>query len=278
MSDQSISPSEYLNGVLANFNDALSARHFGAALVWAETAAVLDSESDHSDPTTPVNSALFQLVFDTVLNSEYLVLKCGNVTTTHGDWLSYGQQANDLLVSRLNRTTPEAIRALTAVLQGHFNTLFEALDQHFDRDALYTVTTGEEAKLLLNSTSTMRKLIAAQVSLQINKDVDFANLATLLQICVESPDYLILRFPLRFLNSWDKALFFIEGAQGVLAEMKAAPVFSTKLLVGKDALVTGLDAALEQARALTSAKSKLAKASFRRMRDLGKQIAAACAR
>jgi hypothetical protein len=280
MTNQPSSLTNYLQDVLARFNEARVAREFGEALVWADTAAILDSEDDRSDPTAPVNLALFQLVFDTVLNCENLVLKCGNVTTTHGDWLSYGQAANDLLVARLDEKSPasSAERDLAVVVQGHFNNLFEHLDKHFDSEIMYTLTTGEEAKLLLDTTSLLRRLISAQGSIKINKAVDLAARADLLRICVESPSYLVAGFPLRFLSSWDKALFFIEGAQAIVAEIKVDPAFPDQFVRDRDVLLPGLDLALANAFALTSEKSKLAKGSYRSMSDLGKRLAAACSR
>ncbi len=273
MSNQPNSSTEYLSDVLARFNEARDAREFGEALVWANTGAVLDSVSDRTDPTATVNTALFQLVFDTVLASESLVLKCGNVTTTHGDLLAYGQEANDVLVSRLNEKSPQAVRSLALVVQGHLNNLFEHLDRHFDRDAYYTISTGEEAKLLRETTATIRQLIAAEPSLKIKKDIDLAERATLLQICVESPDYLVVGFPLRFFTVWDKAVFFIESAQSVLTEMKSHPGFSAKLSGNNGAAVTtALEAALTTSLALTSQKSKKAKASYRQMTQLGTSL------
>jgi hypothetical protein len=278
MSNQPASTTEYLKDVLARFAEARAARQFGEALVWVNTAAILDSETDRTDPSSPVNLALFQLVFDNVLSCENLVLTCGNVTTTHGDWLSYGQEANDLLVSRLNENSPEAARSLVVVVEGHFNNLFEHLDRHFDRDALYTLTTGQEAKLLLDTTKTIRQLLSAQDSIKISKDLDLAQRAALLDICVTSPDYEVLGFPLRFLNNWDKALFFIEGAQGILAELKTVPAFSSIVITDRAALVASLDQALENARTLTSQKSKSAKQSYWRMSLLGNQLASAFVR
>jgi hypothetical protein len=263
---------------LSRVAQARAARDFGAALVWAETAAALDSESEHANPLSPVNVALFQIVYDSACDSENLVTSCGNVTTTHGDWLSYGQEAIDLLVSRLGANAPQAVRSMAIVVQGHFNNLFDQLDRHFDRDALYTLTSGQEAKLLLDTTKTVRQLIAAQETITIAKEVDLAKRGALLQICVASPDYLVVPFyTLRFLNSWDKAVFFIEAAQGIVAELKTTPAFAARSINNRDALLADLDAALESARALTSGESKLAKRSYQRMNVLGNQLGAALA-
>jgi hypothetical protein len=276
MSNQPNSPSDFLNDVLAKFNEARDAREYGEALVWANTAAILDPENERHDPTAPVNTALFQLVFDTALACENLVLKCGNATTTHGDLLAYGQEANDLLVARLTEEkSPEMARTLAVVVQGHFNNLFEQLDRHFDRDVTYTVTTGQEATLLRDTTATIRTLIAAQPSIKVKSDISLAERAVLLQICVESPDYLVAGFPVRFLSVWDKALFHIESAQAILAEMKASQGYTAKIEGSNgSAVTTALEAALTTAHALTSAKSKKAKASFKAITDLGRSLAA----
>jgi hypothetical protein len=160
------------------------------------------------------------------------------------------------------------------VVQGHFNNLFEHLDRHFQRDVSYTLTTGEDATLLRDTTATIRRLIAAQPSLKIKADVDLAERTALLKICVESPDYLVAGFPVRFLSLWDKALFHIESAQALLAEIKTSQDYSAKIAAGNgEAVATALEAALTTSRALTSQKSKKAKASYKTMVELGHSLA-----
>ena len=159
---------------------------------------------------------------------------------------------------------------VSVFVQGHFNSLFEQLDHHFDRQSNFSYTTGKEAKLLLDTTRTIRQRIAGQDSIKIFKNIDWKRRGELLKTCVTSPDYEILSFPLRFLNSWDKALFYIDGAQSIVAEIRATPGI---LASGRASLLFNVEDALAASRRLTSEKSKKAKASYRRIHELGNQLA-----
>jgi hypothetical protein len=280
MSNQPSSPVDHLSDVLARFNAALNAREYGEALVWVNTAALLDKDSERFDPAAPVNTALFQLVFDTVLASENSVLKCGNIITTHGDLLTYGAEATDLLIARFGEQAPEPVLDAVLVIQGHFNNLGENFQHHFGSQSMYVSTTGEEATLLRDTAATIRGLIssiASTAQLKVKTDLDLAQRARILSICVESPDFLVAGFPLRFLTLWDKALFFVESAQKVLAEMKTSTAFA-RVAGEKQAAISELESALADSRALTVSKSNLAKASYRKMEARGRSLAAACIR
>jgi len=276
MSQESNNLSVYHQDVLGRFAQARAAGSYGEALIWVGTAAILDSPAARVDPHSAVNTALFQLVYDSAAASEALVLKCGNATTTHGDLIGYGLEAIDLLVSRLDDQAADGAHALAVFLQGHFNSLFEKLGRHFDRDRQYLITTGAEAKLLLDTTRIISRSLAEHQSIKVESTTNWVQRAVLLQICLDSPDYEVLGFPLRFLSNYDKSLFFIEGAQLLLAEFKIHPeVFIDGRL---DATVTPLEAALAESHLLTASKSNLAKASYLRLRQLGSLLPASLKR
>ncbi|MBS1991774.1 MAG: hypothetical protein JSS83_14735 [Cyanobacteria bacterium SZAS LIN-3] len=272
MSNSQKTPDDYIKEALTRSAQARAEGATGEALVWLGTAAILDSDADRADPCSPVNTALFQLAYDAAYDSERRVLKCGNVTTESGKRLAFGRDAAAILCTRLDGKAPEAARSLAVVLKGHFDALFRRFRRHYaDHDgSIYVPTSGADAKFCLETNKAIRALIDGYEGLTIEKPRNFErDRAILLHICVTSPDYEVQGRLLRFLSAWDKALFFIEGAQYLLNEVKAMPGLQT---AEKTRVATDLAAALERARQLTLQENQSAKQSYRAMTDLCKAL------
>jgi len=267
MSNTQKTPDDYIKDALNRYAQARAEGAPGEALVWLGTAAILDSDTDRADPCSPVNTALFQMAYDAACDSERRVLKCGNVTTRSGELLSYSADAADILLTRLDDNAPEAARSVAIVLKGHFDALFRRFARHYDPQLAMrlTLTSGADAKFCLDTCRAVRDLIAGVDGLDVKTAQDPLQRQYLLHICVTSPRYEASARFWTFLNAWDKALFYIEGAQYLLDEIKASPAMQSDTKVKA---VADLTTALASARAIALAQdTSKAKQAFRNMAD-----------
>jgi len=267
MSNPQKTPDDYIKEALARFAQHHAQREYGEGLVWLGTAAILDSDKDRADPCSPVNTALFQVAYDAACDSEKRVLKCGNVTTISGEFLSHGRDAADILVTRLDEKAPEAARSLAIVLKTHFDAMFRRFWRHYDASLAmqYVTTTGEDAQFCLDSCKAIRQLVTSFEGLELSVAVNEVERQQLLHICVTSPRYEVPARYLTFLNLWDKALFYVGAAQYLLDELKTSPSMQSE---SKAQAVLDLADALKSARAVTESKdAKKAKAAYRLMAE-----------
>ena len=72
-----------------------------SAMVWLRTAALLDTPAEHVVLTAPVNIALLQVIGDSLMSCEKIILHCGNILDKHGELLDITGEALDMLTQRL---------------------------------------------------------------------------------------------------------------------------------------------------------------------------------
>jgi hypothetical protein len=265
MSNTPSNTSEYLQQTLARFEQARAARKFGEATIWANTSACLDSAEDRVNPLSPVNKAFFQLVFDVAREAENLVLRCGNVTTTHGDLLGYAGEAIVSLQARLSDDSPHAVRPMVIVIKAHIDDLHERLGLFFRKGVLQGVSTVEQGTRLLDTVRTIKALVASVPEIGLVDATTFGERAQLLYTCASSPDYLVYHFPFNFLTEWDRALFFVAGAQSLIAEMRSRQAF---VPAQHSAAVDRLDALLCRAERLIKMEDRSLKSLYPSLSDL----------
>ncbi|MBU6451117.1 MAG: hypothetical protein KGS72_05010 [Cyanobacteria bacterium REEB67] len=270
MSNTPSNISEYCQETLARFEQARAAGKFGEATIWANTSACLDSAEDRVNPLSPVNKALFQLIFDVTRDCENLVLHCGNVTTTHGALLGYADEAAASLQARLSDASPHAVRPMVIVIKAHLDDLQHRLGIFFRKGALQGVSTVEQGTYLLDTVRTVKALIASVPDIEIDDTTTFAERARLLYTCASSPDYLVYHFPFSFLTEWDRAAFFIAGAQSVVADMRSRSAF---VPTERAFAVNRLSALLGEAERLIKAEDRGVKRLYPTLSDLALSLA-----
>jgi hypothetical protein len=268
MSNSPRSFSQHLADCLARCNSLRQAARYGEALVWAKTATCLDSQADRVDPYSAVNKALFQIVFDVCRDSQYLVMKCGNITTTHGGFVGVGLEASEALTGRLDGTSADSSYALVQMLRSHFASFGERFEKHF-KPAAYISTTAQEAQYMRDTTASMQEMIVSCEKLEVDKAQRYGQLAQLLYDTAVTPDYVVHGFPFAFMSDWDRAVFFIESARLVATSLRSTPGL---LPVMRAATVARVDTLLEQALPLARSQNLGLKKLYPELSQLAERL------
>lgn len=220
-------------------------RELGAALVWINTAAVLEPAGQTSDVASPLNARLLGLIFDGATYSEDLALKCGNVIDKHLGWLESMHEASTLLLSRLSADSNGA--ATAALISGHLANLRKL---HANgAETLRMPTPTVQIKHFVTVMHEIREQ-AAKLAPENCTARDTASRLLTLNHVVGNANAQLLSFPLRCLSDWDAGLFYVTEAIRVVNELPAGAAD----LAGLDHEVQKLRTALSAAQTALSAK------------------------
>lgn len=270
MSANNRTPGEIPAHLLENADLARLSREPGQAFIWLNTAALLDSAEEKADIKGKVNSRLVALVFDCSTFSESLVLRCGNFTRQHCEWLRSMEDAQNLLVARLGTTSSDSERnALIALVSGNLQSLhkrFEREIKEAQSDRLTTYPTD-----LLHVRAFLEGLRAVIGACRTLSGGSLDSMRTVhsslvgLDTLIGNADAHITCRLLAILTNWEHAQFYVDEAVQAAAAVNAAdPEFE-----GSEADLAGLRDALQEAQAAVAEKdrvsSKTALAMARRL-------------
>jgi hypothetical protein len=272
MSTNNRNPGEIPAHLLEQADLARLTREPAQALIWLNTAALLDSAEEKTDVKGKVNSRLLALIFDATAYSEALALRCGNFTKQHAGWLQNMQEAHGLLQSRLSASGSADQNALTALIGGNLTSLTKRFERELgDSNALANYPTEvRHIVQLLQSLRTISGAVArlADGTLEVKRTAHSSML--LIDTLIGNADSHITCRLLSILTSWEHAQFYTSEAVKAANELNGAdPDFE-----GSNEDLAALRSNLEEALRVIGAKdrvaSKTALASSRRLlRKLG---------
>jgi len=214
---------------------ARSQGKLSSALVWINTAAILEKSDEANDLASPVNARLLGIIFDAATYSEDLALKCGNFTRNHIEWLKALHEANALLLSRIrgqsnntSNTTDDKNKdslAVLALISGHLETLQERFVTHSYENLRLPTPTAHISDFV----AVMQHIREQTATLAPVGTCPARSLATkllTLNYLVGNANAQILSFPLRCLSDWELASFCINQALLYAAQLplKAAEI------------------------------------------------------
>ncbi len=194
-------------------------RELGVALVWINTAAILESAGQTSDVAGPLNARLLGLIFDGATLSEDLALKCGNVTEKHLGWLESMHEASALLLSRLSAESNEA--AAVALMNGHLANLLKL--HAIKSQSLRMPTSTVQTKIFVSIMHEIREQ-AAKLAPESCTARDTASRLQTLNHLVGNANAQMLSFPLRCLSDWDAGHFYVTEAVRYFNDLPAGAV------------------------------------------------------
>ncbi|GEM_PF-696164 len=218
----------------------------GVALVWINTAAILETSGQRNDSASPLHAILLGLIFDGATYCEDLALKCGNVFEKHLGWLESMHEASALLLSRLPADCNEA--ATVALVSGHLATLQKQFAPK--SQTLRLPTTTVQVNHFVNVMHEIREQAAKLAPEGTCVARTTASRLLTLNHLAGNANAQMLSFPLRCLSDWDAAHFYVNVAIRFVDEMPEGAVE----LVGQEKEVQDLRAALAAAQTALAAK------------------------
>ena len=221
MSTNNRNPGEIPAHLLEQADLARSGRETAQALIWLNTAALLDSAEEKTRVDGKVNSRLLALVFESATYSETLAMRCGNFTKQHAGWLRDMQEAHGLLQSRLSASGSAEQNALVALISGNLASLHKRFEREMgDSNALANYPT--DVKHMVHLLQSLRTISSAAARLSENrlksKRSAQASLSLLNDLIGNADSHITCRL-LSLLTSWEHAHFYNSEAVHIANEL-----------------------------------------------------------
>lgn len=193
-----------------------------AAMVWLRTAALLDTPQEHVELTAPVNTALLQVIGDSLMSCEKTILHCGNILDRHGDLLDIVGEALDMLTQRLP-TAGDSSRGyrMTYIMRAHVESLFVAFKTKLYGDQPFQPTRAKEAVQFLDTIvacmGLLEELQLPPGTLALSRPATVQ--ARIIDTAIGNAQGEIFGFVLRSLSDLDKVAFYIKNAERLVATL-----------------------------------------------------------
>lgn len=205
---------------LEQFAPAVQVGKYSQALIWLNTAALLDESADKLNPQSPVNTACLELAIRALDQIDLKVAHCGHVLPEHGKQLEAAQEALSILTKRLPVT--EALWENGKLMLTHLATARESLKQFFvsERQVSFVFSSCADAQVLVDTVAACRKLLADSGAR--NTLVTEEQRVRSARTALANAQSHVPGFPMAWLAQYDEAAFMVSIAQRLLSETPEA--------------------------------------------------------
>lgn len=204
---------------LEQFAPAVQGGKFSQALIWLNTASLLDEAADKLNPQSPVNTACLELAIRALDQSDLKVAHCGHVLPEHGKLLEAAQEALSILTKRLPVTEP--LWENGKLMLTHLASARESLKQFFtERQVSFVFSTNADAQVLVDTVVACRKLLAD--SGVRNSLVTEGQRVHSARTALANAKAHVPGFPCAWLANYEEADFMVRIAQRMLSETPEA--------------------------------------------------------
>lgn len=193
-----------------------------AAMVWLRTAALLDTPQERVELTAPVNIALLQVIGDSLMSCEKIILHCGNILDRHGELLDITGEALDMLTQRLP-TAGESSKGyrMTYIMRAHVESLFVAFKHKLLGDRTFQPSRANEAVQFLDTIvacmGLLEELQLPAGTLALSRPATVQ--ARIIDTAIGNAQGEIFGFVLRSLSDLDKVAFYIKNVERLVATL-----------------------------------------------------------
>lgn len=251
---------------LVSFNLFRTSRNLPEAMVWLRTADLLDPQENRFVITSPVNIALLQVLGDTLMRSESIILHCGNILDRHGELLDITGDALDMLTQRLVRFGhKDKGYHMAYLMRGHIETLFVTFKHKLLGDRTFEPTRADEGVKFVDTIvaclGLLQDLQLPSSTLDLSRNPE--DLAKIIDTALSNANGEIFGFPLKGLSDLDKVAFYVKNAERLVATLPATrtpsqAAYVTALTTLKSDIATVLSNC--QSKDITATRNSLKKA------------------